>query len=343
MKKYLSLSVLLALTVLILMGCSSEKQLNYISDSNMKFGTVINIKLYDYNDSSFFEKVWAEMDRMENLYSTNIATSDVSKFNAHQSTEPLSVSPEIIEMVTIAQTYSELSNGQFDITIEPLVKAWDILAENPRVPDAALIEESQLHINYKNLIVDKANHTLAKKDPMLKIDLGAIAKGYAADQLAKLIKANGIQRAILNLGGNIFAVGSKGDDTPWSIGIQDPYEPTGESFGLIKTSDMSIVTSGSYERYFEQDGKRYHHILNPETGYPSDNELVAVTIISKESVVGDCLSTSAFSLGLEAGMSLIENQKGISAIFVTKDKSVYFVGDAKKTFVLKKDGYTLKE
>lgn len=343
-KKFIALSTLIIL-LFTLTACKSDNSTVSISDSQFKFNTIMTITLYGYNDKSIFTEIWAEIDKMENTYSANIETSDVSKFNVNPSTDPIPVSADIVKMVDRAMPFSEATEGKFDLTVEPVVKLWGISTETPRVPAQAEIDAALPHVNYQNLTADPANNTLQKSDPDLHIDLGGIAKGYAADQVKAFLATKGIDRAILNLGGNIFAVGSKAKDTPWNVGVQNPFEPNGDVVGILKATDKSVVTSGSYERFFEQDGKVYHHILNTATGYPVENELVSVTIISDYSVDGDILSTSTFSLGLEEGRKLINSLDNIAAIFITKDKGVYFAGDPTllANFELKKTDFQIKE
>lgn len=348
MKKKLNLVLLLLSLALFMVGCSGtskEESTASISDSQFKFNTIMTITLYGYTDTAIFKDIWAEVDKMESSFSANIETSDVSKFNASTSVEPQQMPRDIVNMIDKALPFSEKTGGKFDLTIEPVVKLWGISTENPRLPAQAEIDAALTHVDYKNIKTDMTNSTLQKLDPNTHIDLGGIAKGYAADQLAALIKSKGIERAILNLGGNIYAVGSKTKDTPWNVGIQNPFEPNGDVLATLKVVDKSIVTSGSYERFFEKDGVKYHHILSPFDGYPINSGLISVSIISEESVIGDILSTSTFSLGLDEGRKLIDDLDGIAAVFVTDTKDVYFAGDKSllETFELQQEGFTLKE
>jgi thiamine biosynthesis lipoprotein len=175
----------------------------------------------------------------------------------------------------------------------------------------------------------------------MQVDLGAIAKGYAADEVAEILKENGVQHAIINLGGNVLTIGGNMKGSPWRIGIQDPFNPRGEFMGIITIEDKTVVTSGTYERYFEQDGKRYHHILDPRTGYPAENEVASVSIITNKSMDGDGNSTSVLLLGLEEGMKFVESQEGVDAIFVTYDKKVYITSGLKDVFTVTNSQFTL--
>ena len=177
------------------------------------------------------------------------------------------------------------------------------------------------HINYHSVKVD--GNTVTLTDPEAKIDLGGIAKGYIADKLKEYLKNQGVEHALINLGGNMLALGGRPDGSDFRIGIQEPFAADGTVLTNLSISDKSVVSSGNYERYFEKDGIIYHHILDPDTGYPVQNNLYQVTIISDSSVQGDALSTTCYALGLEAGMELIQNTDGVEAVFVTDDLEVH--------------------
>ena len=174
----------------------------------------------------------------------------------------------------------------------------------------------------------------------MALDLGGIAKGYAGDAVAAELRKNGIKHAIADLGGNLFVIGGKPDGTDWNVGIQTPFKPRGEYFGILCVSDKAVVTSGIYERYFEENGKTYHHIMDTKTGYPIDNELFSVTVVNDSSMAADALA-KAFTMGLTDGMKFIESTKGAEAIFVTKDKKVYLTPGLKGKFKITDSNYKL--
>jgi len=174
------------------------------------------------------------------------------------------------------------------------------------------------------------------------IDLGAIAKGYAADEIVKLLKDNGVSSAIIDLGGNIFVLGKKQDGSPWKVGVQNPEKSGSDTIGFVTASDKSIVTSGVYERYFEFEGKSYHHILNPETGYPYEKDVLGVSIVSDTSIDGDSLSTTLFALGVDEGLKLIESLDGVNAIFITRDHNLHLSSGFKDIFTLTNDDFKIK-
>lgn len=218
--------------------------------------------------------------------------------------------------------YSKLSDGAFDITIEPVSSLWDFTAESPEVPEEQQLKEAVKLTGYKNM--ELKDGKLVLKIPGMGIELGAIAKGYIADRLKEYLENHGVTSGMINLGGNVLCIGSKTDGMPFHIGIQQPFADRNEVITAIKADDVSIVSSGIYERYFVQDEKIYHHILNPADGYPYDNGLVAVTVVSKESADGDALSTTCFALGLEKGMEFVESLEDVYAVFITEDEKLHY-------------------
>ena len=200
-----------------------------------------------------------------------------------------------------------------------------------KVPTLDEIKGTLKYINYKDVEVNDSEKTVfLNKESRYDYRLGGIAKGYTADVIAQTLKDEGVKKAIIDLGGNIYALGEKAENTLWRIGIQNPDQTRGEIVGSINVKDKSIVTSGIYERFIEQDGVKYHHILSPESGYPYDNEIAGVTIISDKSIDGDALATSIFSMGITKGSEFINSQPDTEAIFITKDHKIYLKKVLKK-------------
>ncbi|MCX8012779.1 MAG: FAD:protein FMN transferase, partial [Rectinema sp.] len=190
-------------------------------------------------------------------------------------------------------------------------------------------------------VMDSAAQTVFLRRPGMRLDLGAIAKGYAADEIAQILANHKVKAAIIDLGGNILAFGAKKDKSPWRIGIQDPESERGEYLGIVTGPQMTVVTSGVYERFFIENGTRYHHILSTRTGWPVDNGLLSVSIVSKRSIDADALSTSLFILGMEKGLALLKNFADTYAIFIDKDHKVYLSPGAEKIFTLISKTYRL--
>ena len=254
------------------------------------------------------------------MFSTTNTDSELYKLN-HASGQPFTVSSETASLIQEGIHYSELSGGAFDLTIEPVSALWDFKAAKPTVPSADAIAQAVSHVDYTK--VDIQDNTVTLEDPEAGIDLGAIAKGYIADQVKTYLKKQGVKHAIINLGGNVDVIGTKPDGSKYNIGIQKPFDESGEAITSVQLKDQTVVTSGIYERYFKKNGKLYHHILDPRTGYPCENNLYSVSIITDSSTEADALSTTCFLLGYEKGMELIQSMDGVEAIFITDDGKVH--------------------
>ena len=249
--------------------------------------------------------------------------SDISKINSKAGITPQAVSKDTYFVVKNAVEYSQILEGTFDPTIRPLVKLWNIGNDKETIPKKAKIEEALKLVNYNDVILDESNCTIMLKNKYQALDVGGIAKGFAAEEVRDIFHKHKVKSALIDLGGNIFALGSKDDGTPWRVGIQNPFESRGDFIGILNVKDKSIVTSGNYERYFMKDGQRFHHIIDPKTGYPSQSKIISATIISDNSIDGDGLSTGVYIIGIDKAMKIIEAIDGIDAIFITEDKKVY--------------------
>ncbi len=232
------------------------------------------------------------------------------------------VSDMLAEVLKKGLYYSKISDGGFDISIEPVSSMWDFTADNPKIPDKAKIADAAKLVNYKDLALD--GNRLTFKKPGMGVDLGAIAKGYIADRLKERLKDGGVESGIISLGGNVACIGKRIDGEPFNIGIQRPFAERNSTISAVSVDDASVVSSGTYERYFKLDGRLYHHLLDPKTGYPFDNGLTSVTIISKKSVDGDGLSTACFALGIDKGMRLINGLSDTYALFVDSDGGMHY-------------------
>ena len=306
------------LIILFLTGCSTKSQ-EAISKTGIYFDTVIQIDIYDSNNTKLLDRCFEHCETFEQTISRTIETSEIYQIN-HAKGAPVEVSDVTLELLQKGIEYGDLTNGKFDITIAPLMELWDFKNNTGDVPEDKDIQKALSHVNYKNIIIEGTRVTLT--DPYAAIDLGGIAKGYMADFLKEYLVSEGVKSALINLGGNILTIGSKPNGTPFNLGIQKPFDEQGTTITSVKTIDTSVVSSGVYERYFEADNKLYHHILDTTTGYPCDNELLGVTILSEDSVDGDVLSTSCFVLGLDDGVKLIKSLDGVEAIFITEDNKL---------------------
>jgi len=312
----------------LLVSCTKREE-NSITKTNFLLDTLIQITAYGENADKAIDSAFDRISEIHNKMNVNDENSEVSKINKMAGRGYQRVSEDTLYVIKKGLFYSALSKGRFDITVGPLVKLWGIGTDKARVPDKKEIENALSLINYKDVIINEDKNEVMLKKENMSIDLGAIAKGYAADEVMRILKENGIKSAVADLGGNIYVLGSKPNGKPWRIGIQDPFKSRGSTFAVIEVKDKTLVTSGTYERFFIKGGKRYHHILDVKTGYPVENGLVSVTIIGDSSIDCDALSTTAFVLGLQEGMKLIESLKGYDAIFVTQDKKVYVTSGIK--------------
>jgi len=270
--------------------------------------------------------------------------SGVAAINRRAGVEPVKTRADLLDVLEKALHYAELSGGAFDPTVGPLVKLWGIGTDNQRIPADNEIAAALELVNWRDLIIDRGAGTAFLRREGMAVDLGAIAKGYAADEAARIAAEGGVKRAVIDLGGNISVLGWRGqqgkDPLPWRIGVQNPLEGRGAYIGVLEVHDASVVTSGVYERYFESDGIRYHHILSTENGRPVDNGLLSVTIVTKKSTEADALSTAVFAMGFEKGKALIDSTADTEAIFVFADKRVYVTGGLADIFKLTDDEFT---
>lgn len=306
-----------------------------VSATAIKLNTTVTVTIYDSQDRELLTECMNLCDKYEKIFSRTASDSELYQLNHRELTpvagteDTFQVSDPLAELIRKGLYYSELSEGAFDIAIEPLTSLWDFTAEDPQVPEDRLTQEALTKCDYHNVSVSDNNEVILKTEDTA-IELGAIAKGYIADRLKDYLISQGVKSAIINLGGNVLCIGGKPDDSSFKIGIQKPFADRSETIAVMDIKDKSVVSSGVYERCFEQDGTLYHHLLNPRTGYPYDNGLIAVTIISDESVDGDALSTTCFALGLEDGMKLAESLDNVQAFFVTSDYEIHYTKDFQK-------------
>lgn len=319
--KYRRIIAILAAFMLLLSGCSMSKKQENQTYTDTLFDTVIKVQILDSVDSEVLEGCKELCQKYDTMFSNRIEDSEISRIN-NAKCNPVEVSDETLTLIKTGIYYSELSDGAFDITISPVSMLWDFKSESPSVPSQETIEEAVSHVDYHNIVIE--GNTVQLTDPQAGIDVGALAKGYIADRLKEYLQEEGVEHALINLGGNVLAMGTKTDGSDYNIGIQKPFDETGEPVTAVKIADESVVTSGIYQRYFEQDNILYHHILDPRTGYPCENNLYSVSIITDSSLTADALSTTCFLLGYEKGMELINQLDDVDAVFITDDETIHY-------------------
>ena len=268
------------------------------------FNTIIAIQLNDSQDESLIDTCFDMANTYEHYFSRTLEGSDIYNIN-HANGAPVEVHDETAELIRYGIAFGDLSDGVFDISIGALTDLWDIPNNNGTIPAQTQIDAALATVDYRQITVDGNTVTLGNPDAAL--DLGGIAKGYVADRMREYLNANGACEGFINLGGNVLTLGQKANDEPYHIGIRKPFGEDGETITAVDVTDRSIVTSGRYERYFEKDGHIYHHILDPKNGYPYDNGLNGVTILSDSSMAGDALSTICFALGQEKGTEFLSS------------------------------------
>lgn len=313
---------LLTLAILLSSGCSRSS--GPVSRTGLYFDTVISVTVYDSEDTALLEECFAIADTYEHMFSRTIEGSDIWNIN-HAQGAAVSVNDDTISLLNSALYYARITDGRIDPTISIVKDLWDFTGErHSELPENADIRKALTHVDYRNIIISGGSVRL--KDPDASIDLGFIAKGFIADRMTDYLKEKGVKSAVINLGGNVAVIGSKPDGSPFRIGIQKPFAPSGDSIATLSITGLSAVTSGSYERYFKLDGQLYHHILDAKTGYPVWNNLSGVTIISESSMEADALSTACFVLGLTEGEELIASLENVEALFITSDGGLHAAG-----------------
>ena len=331
MKKYLL--IILSCLALLLSGCHplSAKNAEATKQSRVVFyfDTVVTVTVYT-DDTSLLDEMEAECLRYEKLLSKTVEGSDVWNIN-HAGGKRVAVSDETRDLILRALEFSRLSDGRFDISIEPCVALWDFTSENRGIlPDAAALAAAAEKVDWTQIDVNDEGVMIPEG---MSIDLGAIAKGYISDRIADFLVAGGVESALLNVGGNVRTLGVKPDGSHWRIGIQDPVGVRDQTIvGMVSLASSSVVTSGIYERGFTLDGVVYHHILDPKTGWSVQNELAGVSIVTEEACTADALSTTVFTMGLEEGTAFIESLDNVDAIFVTRDGDVSWTSGLNDTF-----------
>ncbi|MGE5485395.1 MAG: FAD:protein FMN transferase [Ignavibacteriales bacterium] len=315
------------LGALCVAGCGFLGTSRPVEKSDIAMDTFIRVRAYGPGAAEAAEAALAEFRRLDALLNPYVESSEVAAVNRSAGAGAVRVSPETLEVIERALWYAGRTGGLFDPTVFPLVKAWDF-AGAPHVPSRRELDNAVRLVDYRKVRLDRANSTVALVEKGMGLDLGGIAKGYATDRAVAVLRASGVKSAMIDAGGNVYALGVKPSGilgaAPWIVGIQHPRTP-GETIATARVSGESVVTSGDYQRYFESGGVRYHHILDPTTGYPARG-FQSVTIIGPSSVDCDALSTAVFVMGEEAGFRFLQDSTGFSAVAVRSDGTVATAG-----------------
>lgn len=308
----------------MLCGCSSLKN---SSQDFFAMDTFMNISVWSSSKSdadTILSSAQKKVNELSNRLSRQISSSSIAKLNSANG-EPVTLDDDAYNALKQAVELAKFTNGAFDPTTAVLSDLWGIGTDSPTVPSDEQIAETLTHVGYENIVFLEDNQVKLLNGA--QVDLGGIGKGYATDLITKDISTP----ILASLGGNIGAYGENpnSDNGLWSIGLADP-DNNSSYIASVRIKDLSIVTSGDYERYFEQDGIRYHHIFDPKTGYPAQNELRAVTVIDRNSTRADALTTALFVMGLDEGIKFCKNNN-INAVFITKEHKIYTIGSINLT------------
>lgn len=333
-------------------GCVAQNSnLQKISKDFFVMDTVINITVFSPDQAKgqeAVEQAAGEFQRINDLVSRfpgeNLPDpqgSDVYRVNEEAGISPVQVNEDTLAMVERAKHFAELSEGAFDITIGPIMDLWGFGGKEYQVPTEAELKRALSLTDYRKIILDKGAKTIFLPEKGMVMDLGGIAKGYATDMAVKKLRSASIKSALINAGGNVFAVGSKPDGSPWKIGIQDPRNGS-EIVAIVSVTDSAVVSSGDYERYFEKNGERYHHIIDPATGKQARG-LLGTTIVTGDSADADIFSTLMFVLGQEKGMVFKKTLPKVEVVFINDRKEISFSDglDSKIEFT-NQGGYSLR-
>lgn len=309
-------AALLVVLILLLVAACGKQQERLLKVTRTSLHTITSMTVVTGNEQQAQQAIdaaYREMERLGQMLNFYADDSELTSINKNAGIRPVKVSPETFDVIQKAVFASENTEGAFDATVGPLVKLWDF--KKGVIPDKDDIEELLDQVGYQNIVLDSAAQTVYLKEDGAQIDLGGILKGYAADKASLVLQKNGISSGIVTVGGEVRAFGNKPDGTPWIVGIQNPRQkgPNDEVIATIALSNRSISTSGDYIKFFEKDGVRYHHILNPKTGYPAE-QCGSVTVIANDGVTADGFS-KIFVLGPEKGLK-IAKKVGFDAIFI---------------------------
>lgn len=321
---WLTISFFLLLLVIALSGCGGQEQLKYDRDF-FAMDTYIACQVLSADEEQAAEALDAvqaafmEIDRLTNRFAQD---SEITAVNRNAGVAPVKVSADVFAMVETSLQWSDKSEGAFNILIGDVMDLWGFGSEHPTVPSQEALAAALTRTDYHQIVLDKANSTIYLPQKGMVMDLGGVAKGYATDKAVAALKELGITNALINAGGNVYAMGCRADGTPWKVGVQDPRNPQGIKT-VLQGRDTALVSSGDYQRYFEKDGVRYHHILDPASGTPA-RASAGTTVIMKSATLADILSTILFVKGPTEGIKLAESLEEVeAALIITGDGKIY--------------------
>jgi FAD:protein FMN transferase len=336
MQSHFTRTVAFLILGLLLSGCGGEKEVVF---NGATMGTTYQVKIitgYFSSTSGFKEKIDKQLQVINQSMSTYIADSEISRFNAIKDTrKKLAISDDFLQVMLAAKDIYEKTDGAWDGTLKPLVNLWGFgnTRQPYQVPDKTDINKRMRGIGFQHIDIDPQGY-LQKRISTLTLDLASIAKGYAVDQVAGLLQHFGLENFLVEIGGEVFASGNRKDGTPWRVGINQPSitASTANLYQVVPLKDRAMATSGDYRNYFKAHGKRYSHILDPRTGYPVNNGVVSVSIVTKSCMVADGLATAIMVMGLEKGLALLDSLKGVEGFIIVRKADNEYVHSATEAF-----------
>ena len=332
--------IFFALILLVLTG-SQKNALSQdaITLTDYKLNTYVSVTIYEADKKYALEECMALCDQYELIFSRTDPDSELYKLNngllPRSSDGYYTVSSDLYEVIAAGKKYACLSDNAFSVAMEPLTSLWNFTNGTDVIPSSEELEKVLPLTDSNDVVLKKPNQIAFAKDGIIYtdgspvnygmgIDLGAIAKGYIADKLKEYLLTQDIDSALIYLGGNVLCIGNKKNSTPFTVGIEKPFDTNSDAAAVLKITDTSVVTSGTYQRYFERNGQLYHHLIDSTTGYPHQNGLTSVTIVTVSSTDADALSTTCFSLGLEKGLELLEALDYADGFFITEDGEYHY-------------------
>ena len=318
-KIYKIVPVFLIMSILAFSSCTGDDpSLKEYSRDVFAMDTFVTMKAYGQNAEEALEQSEAEIKRLEALFDVTDPESDVSHINKNGGAST-QVSDETAELLASALDYCAKTGGALDITVYPIVKEWGFTTGEYKIPDSERLNRLLENTGYKRVQINGGS-VFVKRNT--ELDFGAVAKGYCGDRIAEIMKKNEVESALINLGGNVQAIGAKPDGSPWRVGLRNP-ENSEETVCTLSVSDCAVVTSGNYERFFVgEDGKKYCHIIDPKTGFPAENGIISASVIGKSGLMCDALSTALLVMGTEAAIDFCRSHSDIEAVLITDEKKM---------------------
>lgn len=350
MEKWKKVAITLVFPLLFVAACEDDDPRDLASrpyeEEHILMGTMARIQVFNSDKEEAVEEAFNRVEELDKMFAMQDPDSEIAAVNDAAGIEPVEVSEEVFYVMELALQYAEESEGRFDPTIGSITDLWGIGQEDAAVPDSEALEEALELVDYSLVEINEEEQTIYLPVEGMTIDLGAIAKGYITDEAARVLEENGVDTAIVDMGGDIFVMGTsaRGPEEPWNVGIQNPFEARGEILGMLPVTDEAIVTSGIYERVIEDgEGNTYHHLMDPSTGFPFENEIAGISVIAETALDGDALATIVFSMGVEEGLEFVNTLDNVEVVFVTRENEVVVSDGYEDSIEITDDDFELIE